>query len=533
MRVWQRSGAAICLLSLAMLGRPTTADEPAPTPAPSPPASASEAAAPAESQPAAADPEAAGPEAADPAAAPSEPPKAEPAGTESAPPPEAPAAEKPTDEPAVSFREHIAPILVQQCLGCHGDREAQSDFQLNSFAALGRPGASGEASLTPGQPEASLLYTLVASTDADRRMPLEGDPLAAEQVDLIRRWIAAGAPFDGPDPAAPLASYAARPPHPSAPESYRAAMPVMALAFRPDGSELAVGGYREVLIYDPASGDLRRRLGNVAERVYGLAWSPDGSVLAIAGGVPGEAGEVRLVNGDSGAVVRELGTTSDVALCVSFNAEGSRVASGAADRSIRVWQVADGTQQVLIEDHADWVLGLGWSADGARLASASRDKTSKVFDAATGDAQTTYSAHGQAVMGVAFGPDGAQVFSGGGDRKVHVWNPADGAKIAEIGGFGHEISRLLVRETFLFTASADKLVRQHRLDNRELVRDYKGLTDWAYALDVHAPSQRVAAASFAGEVLVWNLADGATIAQWIAAPGLAPASEGAAAAASD
>ena len=56
-------------------------------------------------------------------------------------------------------------------------------------------------------------------------------------------------------------------------------MAVTAVALRPDGKELAVSGYHEIQIWDPAEGKLLRRIGNVEERVYSLAYKADGSVL--------------------------------------------------------------------------------------------------------------------------------------------------------------------------------------------------------------------------------------------------------------
>lgn len=426
------------------------------------------------------------------------------------------------DEAAVSFRNDVAPILVERCLGCHGADEPNGDYQLHTFEALIGEGYSGSPVVTPGDPESSELYLLVASDDEDLRMPKEADPLPAEEVATIRRWIAAGAEFDGDDRTAAIASILPSSDHPAAPERYETTVPVTALAFHPSGGELAVAGYHEVTIWNPQDGTLLRRLGNVAQRTYGLAYNPDGTLLAVASGTPAQLGEVRLFDAASGELVRTLGTMSDVALGVAFRPDGQKLAACSADRSVRIYDVASGAEEVLIEDHADWVIDVAWSPDGSQLVSASRDKTSKVFDAATGDSLTTFPGHNEAVYAVSFNADGTQVLSGGGNKLIHIWNPADGKKAADLGGFGHDVYEVLVRGDQIYTCSADKQARQHGGEKRELVRSYAGHADWIYCLDLCDATGQLATGGYDGEVRVWNVADGALVTSFIAAPGYSP-----------
>lgn len=421
----------------------------------------------------------------------------------------------------VSFSKDVAPLLVKHCQACHGASDPKGGFQLHTFAALQKPGDSGTAPITAGQPEASELFVRISTDDADLRMPQDADPLPAEEIELIRRWIAEGAAYDGGDAQATLVSIMPKMPHPPAPEAYRVPWPVTALAFRPDGQELAVGGYHEITIWNPADGALLRRIGNVDERTYALAYNADGSLLAAASGTPGVSGEVRLYDPASGSVVRELANLSDTAFDVQFNHAFDRLAACGADRSIRVFDVASGTQQLLIEDHADWVLAVAWNHDGTRLASASRDKTSKVFDAATGESLVTFPGHGDVVYCVAFSPDGSQVLTGGANRLIHVWNPADGNKIADVGGFGGEVFRLTVKAGLLAACGADRVARVFNAADRAAVRNFEGHADWVFALSVNEASRRLATGSFDGEVRVWSLDDGTAIATFKAAPGLA------------
>jgi WD40 repeat protein len=394
-----------------------------------------------------------------------------------------------------------------------------------------KAGASTLASVTPGDPDDSELVRLVSSEDEAERMPKEGDPLLPEEVELVKRWVAEGAAFDG-DQQATLASIIPKQPHPAAPEAYHRTIAVTALAFRPDGQELAVGGYHEITIWNPATGELVRRIGSVDQRTYGLAYNSDGTLLAAASGTPGISGEVKLFDPSQGTVVNDLATLSDVAFDVEFNPAGTKLAACSADRSIRIFDVASGAQERLIEDHADWVMGVAWNHDGTRLASASRDKTSKLFDGATGDSLATYPGHGEAVYAAAFSADGKQVLTGGGNKTIHVWNPADGNKIAEIGGYGGDIYKVLVRAGMIFSCSGDKTLRQHNEGDRAQVRSFEGHADWIYSLSHNEPTRRLATGSFDGEVRIWNIDDGATVVAFKAAPGLpAPAAAAAPAAA--
>lgn len=422
----------------------------------------------------------------------------------------------------VSFTRDVAPLLVKNCLACHGPLDAKGAYQVVNYESLLKAGESGMAPVTPGSPDQSELLRLISEMDKDLWMPKEGDRLAEEDIARVKLWIEQGATFDSPDPKAALASIIPEPTHPDPPEAYRVPVPVTALAFNPAGTELAVGGYHEITIWNPADGALLRRIKNVAQRTYGLAYNADGGMLAAASGSPGVLGDVKVYNPADGSVVRDFGSMADVAFDVAFSPDGTRLAACSADRSIRIYDVASGAEQVLIEDHADWVMAIAFNHDGTRLASASRDKTTKVFDTANGESLITYPGHGEAVFGVDWSLDGAQVLTSGRDRKIHVWNPADGAKIAEMAGFGHEVYKTLLVGNRVFACSADNTAREFAADSRGQTRAYSGHTDWVFTLSFHEPTMKLATGSFDGEVRIWNVADGAGLVTFKAAPGFVP-----------
>lgn len=420
----------------------------------------------------------------------------------------------------VSFVRDVAPILAKNCLACHGAQEPKGDYQLHTFELLSRAGGSEAAAVTAGAPDESELLRLIESTESEERMPKDADPLPAEQIALVRRWIEQGAKFDGPDPKAAISSFLPKAAHPAAPEAYTVAVPITALAFHPEGRELAVGGYHEITLWNPVDGKLLRRIPNVAQRTYGLAYSPDGKLLAAASGNPGQLGEVKLFRPESGELVHDLATMPDVAFDVAFNPAGDKLAACGADRSVRIFDVASGKQERLIEDHADWVMAVAWSADGAKLGTASRDKTSKIFDAAKGESLVTYPGYGDQAYGIAFSPDGKQAYTTGRAKSIHVWNLENGEKAAEIGGFGHEVYKLRLVGDRLYAASADKTAHRFKLDDRSQEQAFQGHNEWIYSLAVCPATSRLATGGFDGEVRIWNTADGAEVSKFSAAPGL-------------
>ncbi len=112
-----------------------------------------------------------------------------------------------TGNEKVSFSKDIAPILVKNCTGCHGERNPSGDLGMANFQRLLRGGDTGVA-ITPGKAGESLLIGKLKGTAEGQRMPLRRPALPTEQIVLFETWINEGAKFDGPDPAMPLQTVA-------------------------------------------------------------------------------------------------------------------------------------------------------------------------------------------------------------------------------------------------------------------------------------------------------------------------------------
>jgi hypothetical protein len=104
------------------------------------------------------------------------------------------------DEPGASqvpvdFVRDIQPILVVHCHACHGGKRQEGGLRLNARESALAGGDSGQKAIVPSDPKASRLVRAIDGSDPEFRMPPEGEgePLSAEQVALISRWISEGA----------------------------------------------------------------------------------------------------------------------------------------------------------------------------------------------------------------------------------------------------------------------------------------------------------------------------------------------------
>jgi WD40 repeat protein len=425
----------------------------------------------------------------------------------------------------ISFVQQIAPLLLSRCSACHGDRDVQSGYSVFSYERMMKPGSSGSAPIVPGSVDESYFFDLVSAKEPDLWMPHHKPRLVEDEIRLLREWIESGAKFDGKEATAPLwqlvptITYAP-------PSGHGSRIPVTAITFNSDGEQLAIGGLHEIVIIQSRTGEVIRRISNVAERTYDLAFHPGTGQLVAATGTPGGLGEVRVFDPATGDFVRELVRLADVALGVAFDSAGARLACCGADRTIRIHDFASGEQLLVAQHHSDWVYHVAFSADGNRIVSASRDMTAKVIDAKTGDLVTTYNGHQAPVRDAAFLPNGNQAASCGDDNKIHIWttaatgkvsamseSPQDEKKVAEIAGFGHHVFRLAISGDSIFGASADARAHQFLTDSRQHQRVVSAGKYPIYALSVHGPTQRVATGGHDGRVRIWSIATGELLAE--------------------
>jgi mono/diheme cytochrome c family protein len=427
-----------------------------------------------------------------------------------------------------SFVGDIAPLLVRHCVACHGPKNPQGEYQLHTWKRANIAGTSGETPLVAGKPDQGEWLRLIRHADPEQRMPQQRPALSAAEIQLIERWIAAGAKYDHADPDANLLLIAKRPTNVPAPVNYAQPIPLKAMALYAD--QVLIGGYHELTAWSRSDGKLVQRYPGLQQRTLGMAMHPDQRHVAIAGGEPGSWGVVLIYDLEQKQVVSQLAVATDVYQAVAWNKSGTQLVAVGSDRTLTLWQWPERKQLWQVEAHADWVHSITWSNDEQLLLTTSRDKTARLFRAKDGELTESYNDEDQPLLAGVFAPDNKWVITAGLERQATEWSVNNGEKFkpkpnkeesqdakkqqaaqlaARANPFAQgnqSIMAMLRIEQQLFIAQGDR-VRLFEYATRKETRSWSGAAGAILTIASDATTEDIVAGDQAGQVTIWSKMD--------------------------
>ena len=422
----------------------------------------------------------------------------------------------------VSFHSEIVPLLKRSCQGCHHPGDPNGDLIVTTYEDLKRGGMAGDA-IVPGKPDESLLIELISGDEP--AMPQNMEPLSAEEVELFRRWILEGAHDDTPDEVDDMGegNY----------PTYTVPPVVTALAHSPDGSTLAVSGFREILLYDTTNFELKARLVGKAHRIESLMYTADGKILGMAGGSPAQFGEVQLWDTATNMLIKAIRSSYDTVYGLSFSPDASRVAFGCSDQTVRILSVEDEKELIKFDNHSDWVFGTVFSTDGSHFVSAGRDTALKLVEVDTGsfvdDINSSNKGYGE-INTIARHPTEDWVLNGGEDRIPRLYKIFREIR-RDVGNTDFNLIQAYEAQSgtiegvafsadgsHFATGSTGGEARIYNTEDGKRLASMQGDAVGVFAVSFHPNGKQLATGGFDGKIRIFDTASGKLLDAFMSVP---------------
>ncbi len=426
-----------------------------------------------------------------------------------------------------TYVDDVVPVLKQHCQNCHGNEKQKGDLNLASYSALQTGGSSGPV-IVPGNSDKSRLYTLTDHKE-EPKMPPNGAKIPAEQIALLKLWIEQGAKENSGSkvniPAMPKTDIGLKsvvkgrpegtPPMPALGKlklepvvTARRANAVLALATSPWAPLAAVGGQKQVLLYNTDTGALLGIIPFEHGQINSIKFSRNARFVLVAGGKGGASGMAVLYSVETGEKVLEVGKSeTDAILAADISAGQTQIAVGGPGKLIRVYNTLDGSVLREIKKHTDWVTAVEYSPDGVLLATGDRNGGLFVWEAFTGREYFALRGHTAMITAVSWRDDSNVLASASEDTTIKLWEMENGGNIKNWGAHaGGAASVCFTHDGKLASTGRDKVTKLWD-QNGAAQKSFEAFPDLGLSVAVTHENAKVIGGDWSGQVKIWAIAD--------------------------
>jgi RNA polymerase sigma factor (sigma-70 family) len=290
------------------------------------------------------------------------------------------------------------------------------------------------------------------------------------------------------------------------------------VAFSPDGQTFAIGGHKELLIFDGLTGQVKHTVP-FGEPVCTVAFSPDGRYLAAGTGnwqKPEATPDCRLFETAGWTELAKLTGHASRLFRLQFSPDSKLLATSSRDKTIRLWEVPSGQARGVLQGHKGPAKGMVFLPNGT-LVSAGYDSTIRFWNVQEGKQAKQWPAK-MVLASLDASPDGtllaaaeSSAETGQPTAPLKVWDVASGKEVLSLTGHSNRILGVaFTRDGRGLVAAGGKHKAYGEINYWDLITGQLRAThktpapQWMETAGVSADGRRVISVSVVG-MHVWDL----------------------------
>jgi len=238
--------------------------------------------------------------------------------------------------------------------------------------------------------------------------------------------------------------------------------------------------------------------------VWAVAFSHDGKMLASGGADK----TIKLWNIKEGKMLATFSGHESGVLSVAFSPDNKMLVSSSGDKSIRLWDVKEQKMVGSLIGHDRNAHSVSFFSDGKMLASGSSDNTIKLWNVNKKELVSTFYGHNDGVASVAVSPDNKTIASASWDKTIKIWSVEKHSILATLNGHNDRVNSVVFSPDgkMLASGSRDNTIKIWDMQNKGLVATLEGHKDRVTSLMFSPNGKTLVSGSWDKTVKLWDIA---------------------------